>query len=237
MKRVGVAALVIGAWLVPTATAQNLLVSYSGGTGGKGYGFLHTENFTAEVDTSFDSVTMTASLENLGQLMSYDALLVDQRWRYGSLSETEMTNLEAFIATGKKVVFFGEDSSNGYWSTWNAQVMEIAGGELDTTSGSDVVTVIGTDEILTKDVSSVRTAGAATVKGGTAFFDRNFATLWSNNVLTVMDTDVVDDRYWGELDNAAFAGNIADWLAAPVPAPASALGLGLVGLTAMRRRR
>ncbi len=237
MKRVGLTALVIGACLVPTAAAQNLLVSYSGGTGGKGYGFVNTENFSANIDAAFDSVTMTASLSNLGQLMSYDALMVDQRWRFGTLTTAEMANIETFIATGKKVVFFGEDSSDGWWQTWNEQVVSIAGGHLDIASNLDIVNVVGSDAILTRGVASVRTVGAATVKGGTAFFERNFATVWGSSVLTVMDTDVVDDRYWLEQDNAAFAGNIAEWLAAPVPAPSTAMGFGLVGLAGLRRRR
>ncbi|MCA9293575.1 MAG: hypothetical protein KDA20_07160 [Phycisphaerales bacterium] len=238
MKRVGAASvLVLGAMLAPTAAAQSLLVSYSGGTGGKGYGFSNTEYFTAEVDAAFDSVTMTANLNNLGQMMSYDALLVDQRWRTGSLNATEMANLEAFIATGRKVVIFGEKVEGNWWQNWNTQVMQIAGGHLDTASNQDIVNVVGADAILTQGVESVRTVGAATVKGGTAFFDRNFATMWGANVLTVMDTDVVDDRYWFDQDNAVFSANIATWLAAPIPAPSSAMGLGLVGLAALRRRR
>lgn len=238
MQRVGaVSALVLGALIAPTAAAQNLLVSYSGGTGGKGYGFSNTDYFTAAVDGAFDSVTMTANLNDIAQLMSYDALLVDQRWRTGSLNATEMANLEAFISTGKKVVIFGEKVEGTWWQTWNDQVMQIAGGHLDTASNQDIVNVVGADAILTQGVDSVRTVGAATVKGGTAFFDRNFATLWSGNVLTIMDTDVVDDRYWSYNDNAVFSGNVATWLAAPVPAPSSAMGLGLVGLAALRRRR
>ncbi len=238
MKRVRAAsALVLGALLVPTAAAQNLLVSYSGGTGGKGYGFSNTDYFSAAVDGAFESVTMTASLSDLGQVMSYDALLVDQRWRYGSLTAAEMSNLEAFIATGKKVVIFGEKVEGSWWQTWNNQVMQVAGGQLDIASSQDILNVVGSDAILTQGVDSVRTVGAATVKGGTSFFEQNFATLWGGNVLTVMDTDVVDDRYWNEQDNATFSGNIATWLAAPVPAPSSAMGLGLVGLAALRRRR
>jgi len=81
--------------------------------------------------------------------------------------------------------------------------------------------------------------------GGTQMYSgKNFVTLWgpSQNVLTILDENVVEDGYAGYGADARFTTNVANWLAGsptPVPEPASMvlLGTGVAVLGAIRKRR
>jgi hypothetical protein len=81
--------------------------------------------------------------------------------------------------------------------------------------------------------------------GGTALFDYNVATLWGPalNVLTLLDANVLDDRFVGDLDGAQFRRNVIAWVAnepvSTVPEPTAlalvAVGAAAVGVAARRR--
>jgi hypothetical protein len=92
---------------------------------------------------------------------------------------------------------------------------------------------------LTDGVGSVIAPAHGVAFGGVALFSDNFATLWSDNVLTILDVDAFNDTYWNDADNAVFAQNVADWIATPVPVPPAVwlFGSGLVGLLGMARRQ
>ena len=88
--------------------------------------------------------------------------------------------------------------------------------------------------------------GAGFAVGGAPLFDTvgggSVATLWGENVLTVLDTFLWFDGDLLLQDNAQFAINIADWIAEPppgsIPEPTTLLllCLGLAGIGFTRRR-
>jgi len=93
---------------------------------------------------------------------------------------------------------------------------------------------------LTSGVGGVYAPAHGVASGGEALFSENFATLWNDNVLTVLDVDAFNDTYWNDQDNAAFAQNVAEWVATatvPIPAAAWLFGSGLIGLVGMARRK
>lgn len=221
-----------------SAFALSLLVSegrYSYG----GYGRTTFDNMTAAIDAATgNNVDVVYNFEDLTTMLAYDAIWLDARESWTTLSTLEIANITSYISTGRKAVLVGENSG---WTTWNNQLMGIVGGTFSGTYSGYTSTIISNE--LTDGVSQVYLpAGGIVVSGGTALFDRNFATLWGDNVLTVLDLNVHTDSMWSYVDNAEFAINVANWVADsninPVPEPATMLllGSGLAGLAGLRRR-
>ena len=217
------------------AMGESLLVSDSGGSLGVGYGYYKWGNMTAALNAVFETVDVAPDFENLGQMLSYDRLWLDQRGTDesgASLSANEINNITAFVATGRRLVLLGE---NNLWTSWNNQILGIGGGTY-WSHYDGTATVIAAHD-LTAGVSSVDLRFDGRANGGTALFDQNWATLWGGdeNLLTLLSYNVMWDEDWGVLDNGQFALNVADWLVAPEPATLSLLVLG--GLLVTRRRR
>jgi hypothetical protein len=172
-------------------------------------------NMTAALDTAtannFDTV---ANFENLSVMMTYDALWLDLRG-VTTLTPTEYSNIQAFIATGKRVVMFGE---NNNWTAWNQQILGMNGGTYagDTASVSATRLVINE---LTNNAPEFSSVAGGIATGGTALYDPNFATLWGDNVLTILDVNLFSDANWVAPNYAAFATNVANWIAASESAP------------------
>ena len=205
-----------------------LLLAQSDSDGGYGYGLSTWDNFTAEIDEAFnDQVTVTPDLNNLSQMLTFEALLLNQRGPSGSLGATEATNIAIFAATGRRVLMIGENDS---WSAWNNQILAIVGGSYAgevNTAATRLVEHDITNGAPTLQLPLSGTAGQAL--GGTALYNPNFATLWGDNqnVLTVLDVNVWDDRRWNTNNGGVFGANVAAWLAVPEP---TSLALALAGL-------
>ncbi|SEL93466.1 VPLPA-CTERM protein sorting domain-containing protein [Syntrophus gentianae] len=216
-----------------TSFAATVLLSDSGGALGYGYGYSSWTNMTNALDTATgNQVTVVSNFSNLSQMMTYDALWLDQRWTSGSLAATEVSNIASFIATGRKVVMIGENSS---WTSWNNQILGIVGGTFAGESSATAYPIVFNS--LTNGISSIDLPTAGLANGGTALFDQNFATLWGSNVLTLLDVNVLDNSY----GNAQFETNVANWVAdsgpvVPIPAAVWLLGSGLIGLFGLRRK-
>jgi hypothetical protein len=213
--------IVLAVCVLPCQAAQ-LLVSDSGGTLNYGYGYSNWVNFTAAINSAFGgagNVTVVPDLTNAGQVAAADAVFLDQRWLTGTLSATEITNIQNFIASGKRIVMIGENSS---WNPWDQQILGIVGGTFVTDFGGVTTPVLV--HPLTAGVTQLNLAAAGIASGGTPLFDQNFATLWgAQNVLTVLDVNVFDESHWPDPNHTQWGNNVAVWLAGAVPEPSSAI--------------
>jgi len=219
------------------ATAANLLVSQGVGMAQTGsdanfYGGSEWTHITADINAKFDSVTVVPNLNDLGQLMSHDRLWIDQRYVGGVLSATEISNIQQFIATGRRLVMMGE---NNAWTAWNKQILGLVGGAYSGQAGNDIVTALPTVPPLTSGVGPIsfvqNSYGLAS--GGTALFSRNWATLWNNHALTVLDVNIFHSGGYPSHDQ--FSKNVVAWLAVPEPSGFVLCAVAL-SLLACRRR-
>jgi hypothetical protein len=139
--------------------------------------------------------------------------------------DRELANLVAYAETGRRVVIVGE---NGSWGPWNAAMLGASA--------------------LTAGVATLNMACGGYATGGTALLDYAVASLRGarQNVRTVLDAHVFDDRFIGQGDGVRFRRNVVEWVAGPTavaaiatPEPASValVGAGLVLLGTLARRR
>jgi hypothetical protein len=223
MKRQSILVLAVVVLFIISSSHASLLVSDSGlpidyvyAQGHSGYGHDGWVNMTNTLDAAMsNNVDVTSNFENLNQLLGYDALWLDRRGSqtYPSttvfLTSTEINNIQTFIATGRRVVMIGE---NDAWTDWNNQILGIVGGSYSHQYDGAAFKAI--DHELTDRVEHVRLAAAGVGSGsGTALFDINFATLWGDNALTILDSGFMNDEQWNTAFNGQFATNIAYWVA------------------------
>jgi hypothetical protein len=244
MKRLWPLALAAAILLPSPAAADSILASDAGYFGYRVGGAVWTQ-FTAKLNAaSGDQVFLAPDFEDLTLMLGYDALLLPARNQGDTLSALEIANISAFIATGRRALLFGE---NDNWRAWNQQVVSIAGGTyipepFDTFF--DYASSLVSHEI-TDAAPAILGFWVGVANGGTQMYSgKNFVTLWgpSQNVLTILDENVVEDGYAGYGADAQFTTNVANWLAGsptPVPEPASMvlLGTGVAVLGAIRKRR
>jgi hypothetical protein len=190
------------------------------------YGGSGWTDLTAEIDSTFSSVTVLPDASNLAAILAADRLWVDQRWLGGLLTQQEIDNITAFVSTGRRAVFIGE---NDLWADWNNQILGIVGGSHAGTS-SGTANSLGTDPILNFGITAITLPTAGVAAGGTHLFDINWSTLWGN-VVTVLDINVWEN--WTG-DNAQYGRNVVEWLHVPSPGALAVFGIALVGA---RRRR
>jgi hypothetical protein len=247
------------------ATAQTRLYIHTGPDPSLTYGHLRYggrdwKAITTLLQSTF-AITTGNTLPALDVLAHYDALWIDQR--YGAQpTTTDMNTMLAFAATGKRVVIVGENSSG--WDLnflkWSAPWVQALGGVQG--SGNNTTGVPGNyiasvgcvygaintifTHALTSNVASINVGCSGYAIGGTALFDYNAVTLWgtSSNVLTILDTNILDDYPWGPAtDTPQFRNNLMSWLDAsavttvPEPATYALLAPALLAIAVVVRRR
>lgn len=240
-----VLAVVVLNFALPAGAGTLLVNQQDPYIGSYGYGLDRWVAFSAMLDAQFGATNITVQTSNLTDLLAYDSLMVvptDPGGSHPVLDATEIANLQAFIATGRRVLLVGE---NDAWTAWNNSILSAVGGsfagELSVVEG-DLAPVLV--HPLTAGVSLLRYRVDGLATGGTSLFDMNLATLWGagQNTLSVLSSNIIEDYYFGISDNTAFATNMAAWLdgadTGQVPEPASYLLAGLgMALVAIRRLR
>lgn len=226
-----IAITIVTAGVAASSLGQSLFVSQPNTNYDARYGTTRWSDTTSYIDSTFSSVTLGGDISDLNALLTFDRLWLDQRFD-APLSNDEVNNLLAFAATGRRVVIIGENSN---WPTWNASVLGAFGSFVDGDADSIASPVINND--ITNGISTVDIISGSTADGGIELFTQNFATLWgdTDNVLTVLDSNIWDTANLGAADNRLFTQNAIDWLAVPTPSGLALLGLG--GIAAVRRRR
>lgn len=209
-----------------------------------GYGLANWDDMTNALNAAFGVGNVTVSASPIGDISGYDRLWITAR-QIGDpgLSAVEQANLLAFIASGKRVVIFGE---NNAWTAWNNSFLTILGGSFSgvDTGGETITTAVV--HPVTDGIPSIRAGDDGIAAGGTSLFSKNVVTLWgtNQNVITVLSLGMIDDSSDGFFpNNQAFKENLAQWLAAdavePVPEPSSCwlVAIGLAGALARYRQR
>ena len=242
--------LALGACLMcslASPTHASILVRSTKYNNFRGYGTNNWTTMSSYLDQASNTqITVASFLSDAAQVAAADALWIDvgpiNGGSSGYLTSEELSNISDFMATGRRVVFIGE---HGSWSDWNNQMLNIFGSQQSSgwpTGSLDTVA----DHDLTVGVSAIHigTGYATLTPRGLQLFEKNVATVWDGNVVTLLDSNILDDNNLPLEDNDRFARNLANWISQdvnhPVPEPTTIVVwslLGVVGMTITRRRR
>lgn len=228
-------------YLASGAHSSTLLINQESPYFGYGYGLAYWNTFTADINSAFGgsgNVTVYSSdLNSLAYMLNFSSLMVDVRQSFMQPTATEISNITAYEATGRRVLLIGE---NWDWRFWdNAILSRVGGGFSDETSYAfETLDRVVIDSI-TADSPTLITNGDGIAWGGLSLYSKNVVTQWgAGNVMSLLSANVQDD-FTG---NGAFTNNLAIWLAGgstPVPEPGTLvmLGAGILGLGGMLRRK
>nr|MCU0627587.1 PEP-CTERM sorting domain-containing protein [Gemmatimonadaceae bacterium] len=237
------AALALAAIAIAPSLDAQRLVRRNPGTS-LTWGSAGFSNMQGAITTAFGgaaNITNVASIANPADLADASALFLDlgALGAGGGMSAAEQAQLLAFIGSGRRVFFLGE---NNGWPGWNNSLLTLFGG----TQGATIqgpISAVGTHPLIT-GVTTVTTVGAGPVTGGTALFSPAVGVLFGaqQNLFAFFDYNAFANANWATTDNARFGQNVASWLAAPqnvIPEPSTyvLVATGLAALGVVRRRR
>ena len=226
------------------ASAQSLLVR-SEAPAWPGYGNSNFGLFASLLDTRFSGgVTVETNVSALNHLLTFDAIMLNTG---SSLSPTEISNLQQYAATGRRMVLFGESCCQPVGGNWNQDIASVVGGTYLGATPVGYANVVY-QHAITQGLSSIyhyyggQMSGAAASGGVDLTNLPGFLSLWgaNQNVLTFLDIDAPhDNNYYTE---ATLLTNTADWLdessaIAPEPSSIILLTTGLLAVFGVARRR
>ncbi len=208
------AAVVAGAAAGPATAQRSLMCTLDTHGFGFNYGGSRYGNFSAEIDGYFGTVTTVTDLSDLSAMNQYDSIMVQIREWGATLSPTEQANLDAYVASGRRVLLIGENPS--LWFEWNDDICNVGGGSSTNSESNGSYTVLNAHPVLTAGVTSIHIPNGGIANGGTSLFTTNTATLWDGNgqenVLTMLDVNVFENDRWATEDGAQYSANVATWL-------------------------
>jgi len=209
------------------------------------YSFVNFSQFGNALQTQFGSANITVDANPLGDISAYSAAILLPRLFAPGLNATEVTNLNNFINSGKRVFIAGENET--FFSAWNDSFLTPLGAAAGSDYGPSATVVsinlLGSN-YLTNGVSTVSVVAAGTVgSGGTALSTPEVMAMFgtSSNVVTFLDYSALYG-FDSSPNNVQFYGNVAGWLAgadtgAPEPASMALTGSVLGAALWWRRRR
>lgn len=185
---------------------QYLSTSYAyTGAGGTGW-----TDFSNSLDTATGNNVTVGNFNDLGYMMGFDSIFVNLRCTTCTLSTTEYNNISSYINNGGRAVIIGENTN---WTAWDQQVIGMVGGSFSNTYYSGVTNSISSNALVDGVNQVYLPAGGIVATGGEALFANNFATLWGDNVLTILDVNIMSDSFINNNDNRQFMDNVSNWIA------------------------
>ncbi|AGN11274.1 hypothetical protein [Simiduia agarivorans] len=154
----------------------------------------------------------TGLLTDVSALDSSDSLWLSTSTFNDNLSGGELSNLNDYINSGRRVVLHGENSN---WSGWNTSLLDLLGGTWGVGCDSWLTPVVGNSNGLTNGVSEINIPCDAHVTSGDRIdlvLDGSIS-VWGahENVLLILDGNWLADGF--SAPNLDFAKNIGNWLA------------------------
>ena len=225
---------------IGSASAGTLLVSQETPYRGYGYGLFSWNTFTSDINSAFagaGNVTVDGSrLNSLSYMLNFSSLMVVARQPHGqALSASEISNIIAYEATGRRVLLIGENSG---WTRWDNSILATVGGSYSGNDTSSTLNRVVIDSI-TAGSPTLNTVSDGIAVGGLSLYDLNVVTQWgAGNVVSLLSVNVEDDTLAGS--NSAFDNNLSIWLAGtstqtPEPGTLVMLGSGILAVGGMLR--
>ena len=204
----------------------SVLDCQTSGTNTGAYGQFDWTGVTADLNTANGgALTVAADLSNLSSMLAYNGLWVDCRQTaINTFTTAETANLQAYIATGRRVVLIGGPGPQSQTlpnsTVWNDAIMSAVDGPtgtsyFTTSAYAPNATPSRPTSPVDANVSAITVpAGAVTSSGSSLFADR-VATVWgpAENVIVFLDTATLSDDYLGKQSDGTFAANLASWVA------------------------
>lgn len=176
-----------------------------------GYQGSASTQFTGIVDSEFSTVDVVGDFEDLNQLLQYRALVLDLPSNGSfTLSASEMSNIQSYVASGGKVLVIGDQT---YFQGWNESIAVLVGGTYVHQNTQGAISRVNVVPGLNANAATLSVAGATKITGGgTVLYGTGEVVLWGDKLLTQMDVDITRDGFIAQQQNAIYTQDVITWL-------------------------